>query len=1469
MTTPSWKICALAAWAFAFVAPAPGQQIVINEIMYHPASQNVREEYIELFNAGPTNVNLSGWTISGGIDFTVPTNTTLASGGYLVIAANLPAFSAKYPGVANVVGSWLTFTVTNVHLRSFTNFSPVLSNTRNAVNLNNAAGARIDEVTYADDGDWAVRRRGYDSLGYRGWMWYADHDGLGSSLELINPALPNEHGANWGASGNLNETPGAVNNLHSGNIAPLIVGAQHLPVVPRSTESVSVSARIIDETALGVTVALHWRVDGASSFYSEPMLDDGAHGDGAAGDGIFGASLGTMPNGTIIEYYIEATDGQDNTRTWPAPALQAPDVGSGFLGQVANALLQVDDQASSGFPPQYKLILTGAEYTELGNIFSGSPNSDAQMNATFISIDGSGVERRYLCGVRNRGHGSRFGNPHNCRVNFPADNPWKGVTGLNMNARTTQAQVLGAAVALKAGAAGNNSRFALLRVNNGTLPGGAPGLGGLYAANEDIDSDWASRQFPNNGGGNIYAVYRDLTPKTFDYRGENPASYVNTYFKQSNVSENDYRDLIGMLEVMGENQTGDFSLDTAVKVANVEQWLTHLAIMNLMGNNESGLNTGNNDDYYFYRGQNDPRFIFVFHDLDQIMGMGGSMSASDPNIFRATCCPISGDTEGSWRAMNFLMHHPQVEPLYYRTLQNLLDGPFSQAQFDPLVDQVYGEYPQLAGPAGNVKGWMNTRRSTVQGVISGFVPPATNNPIATLSGAPRSPTWRTSATLTVAGAGITHYQWRLNNGPWSISETPAGTPISLTGLANGSTNTVHVVGRNGGGVYQSTATPTLSSTWVVNTSLPTVRLNEVLARNDSAVNHFGTFPDIIELYNEGASTVTLTGMRLTDDPAVPGKFTFPTASLAPGAYLSVYADSAGTPGLHTGFGLGANGDSVFLFRSVASGGALLDSVTFGMQAPNFSIGRFGTSGGWALTTPSFGATNTAQSLGNSRLLKINEWLAASTPPTTEDYVELYNPDPLPVAFGGMHLTDEPLGAPAMHRIADLSFVAGGGYVALTADGSAGAGAEHLNFRLDSDQGQIGLFASDLTVVDCVTYGPQRTDVPYGRCPNGSATVGAQNFSTPGNPNSCATPPAPPQTITLLPVNAIWTYNTNGVTPAPDWTSPGYNDSGWNGSGPAMLGRVANAVPEPVSTPLAQNNNRITYYYRTHFNVPSNANYTSLVLSNLIDDGAVFYLNGVEVGRIRLPAAPFPIDSNSLATSITATTWSLSESGTLSVTNLRTGDNVMAVEVHQNNPNSADNIMAMRLNALIVTNPATASGLVISEILANNATVLTNGGQTPDLIEFYNPSTNAVDLVGMSLNDSLDNNPPRWTFPAGSIVPARGYLVVYSDADSVPSSTNTGFGLNARGGSLFLFKPPPNSSEVFERVDYGLQTADHSIGRVPVNGANWVLTLPTLGATNVAAPLGDPAALRINEWMADPASGDDWFEIYNSGALPIE
>lgn len=1455
-----------------------GQAVVINEIMYHPTqpvsgAESVGEEFIELFNRESTNVNLSGWRITGGIDFAFPSNTVIASGKLLVVVGNRQAFQAKYPGVTNIVGDFVRQVVITSWNPPSTNFLGVLSNARDTINLETAGGQRIDSVSYADEGDWATRQRGLDDQGHRGWIWSKPHDGGGKSLELIHPNLPNEHGQSWGASTPNDGTPGQTNSVLSTNIAPLVLNVSHAPAVPRSTDNVSLRALVLDERTNNVTVTLHYRVDSATPppFGTASMFDDGAHGDGASGDRIFGVVLPPFSNNVVVEFYVEASDGQGNSRTWPAPAIDAEDLGAGPLGQVANALFQVDDYTYNLSAPLYKIILTASEMQELADIFNGSPNSDAQVNATFISQDGTGTEVHYLAGIRNRGHGTRFGTPHNYRVNFRSDDVWKGVAALNLNARFVHAQHFGSTMALKSGATGPYTHSAQLRVNNGAGPGGTPSLG-RYAAKEVVDGDWAERHFPLDSGGDVYAVVRDLPPNpypNFDYRGVDAAPYKRTYVKESNVSEDDWTDIAGMLEVMGENQTNLFTTARARQVINVEQWLTHLAVMNLLGNRESGLNTGNNDDYSFYRGVNDPRFIFVFHDMDTVVGQGDSSFPPDYDIFRATCCPVSGDSEGSWRAMNWFMHWPDFEPIYYRTLQRLLDTTFSAGQFDPLIDQTLGDYVPV-NTRNAMKNWMNQRRAYVQSVIAPFVTPASNTPVATISGEPRSPTPLTTATLTISGAGITHYRYRLNNGTYS-SETPVGTPIVLSGLGNGSSNIVFIIGKDTNNVWQSTNTPTASRGWLVNTAWPTVRINEVLARNDSAVNHFGTFPDLIELYNEGTAQVDLSGMRLTDDPADPNKFLFPPSTvLAAGAYLVLYANNPdGTPGFHLGFTLDAEGDGVYLYHRVSSGGALLDSVQFGLQLSNLSIGRLGAAANWLLTQPTFGGANNAQPLADSRALKINEWLASGLSPYPSDFIELYNPASLPVNLSGLYLTDQPIGAPRLHAIVPLSFIGGNGYTVFTADGDSDAGPDHVNFRLSSDQGEIALLTGDGSVIDCVIYGPQRRDVSFGRCPNGATNLVSQPTPTPGAPNFCPPPPPGPVITTLIRGTNAWKYEQSGTDLGTNWLRTDYDDSSWS-NGLAILGvEDCGCLPEAINTPLTFRTPRqVTYYFRTWFNFDTNQSIAKVQLTHVIDDGAVFYVNGREVWRFNMGAAFTPVFYTDQAN---PSVGNASYIGPIDIplTNFVHGSNLVAVEVHQNNPaGSTDLVFGMKLEGTIVTNSAAAAGIVINEVLAKNATVTEINGRTPDWIELYNPSSNAVDLAGMALNDELVASPKRWFFPPGAVLGARAYMVIYCDGDLPPSTTNTGFGLKANGGSVFLFKKVSDGGDFLDKLDYGLQTADLSLGRVPSGSTNWVLSLPTAGAENIEVTLGNPMNLRVNEWMADPASGDDWFEIYNADTRPV-
>ena len=88
--------------ALLVLASAASAQVVISEIHYHPVEvpafnadgtpyldlTDDVHEFVEIQNAGASTVDLSGWTLAGGISYTFPTNTAIAPGAFRVIAEN-------------------------------------------------------------------------------------------------------------------------------------------------------------------------------------------------------------------------------------------------------------------------------------------------------------------------------------------------------------------------------------------------------------------------------------------------------------------------------------------------------------------------------------------------------------------------------------------------------------------------------------------------------------------------------------------------------------------------------------------------------------------------------------------------------------------------------------------------------------------------------------------------------------------------------------------------------------------------------------------------------------------------------------------------------------------------------------------------------------------------------------------------------------------------------------------------------------------------------------------------------------------------------------------------------------------------------------------------------------------------------------------------------------------------------------
>jgi hypothetical protein len=169
---------------------------------------------------------------------------------------------------------------------------------------------------------------------------------------------------------------------------------------------------------------------------------------------------------------------------------------------------------------------------------------------------------------------------------------------------------------------------------------------------------------------------------------------------------------------------------------------------------------------------------------------------------------------------------------------------------------------------------------------------------------------------------------------------------------------------------------------------------------------------------------------------------------------------------------------------------------------------------------------------------------------------------------------------------------------------------------------------------------------------------------------------------LLQSGSSWKYNDTGADlTGAGWQNPGYNDSAWP-SGPSVLAwEPDNNTPPgwPIQTVLTNYmTNANAFYFRTHFNLATDPqSVTQLQLYAVVDDGAAFYLNGVDSYRLRLPD---PVLTHTTLAAGSTEPHPVEGPFDLPTTNLVAGDNVIAVEVHQSSTNSSDIVFGAELVA---------------------------------------------------------------------------------------------------------------------------------------------------------------------------------------------
>ena len=367
------------------------------------------------------------------------------------------------------------------------------------------------------------------------------------------------------------------------------------------------------------------------------------------------------------------------------------------------------------------------------------------------------------------------------------------------------------------------------------------------------------------------------------------------------------------------------------------------------------------------------------------------------------------------------------------------------------------------------------------------------------------------------------------------------------------------------------------------------------------------------------------------------------------------------------------------------------------------------------------------------------------------------------------------------------------------------------------------------------------------------------------------------TVTEIHKGDNWSYWDNGSLDGTDWKTGSAEE--W-AEGPTPLGYGKSSIVTTISYGGNSSQKYPTYYFRKNLTVDAEpANIVSATLNFTADDGFVVYINGTEACRYLLP-------DGEITYSTYATTYAPNnpDSGTidLPVGLLHKGENIIAVEVHNNVPGSTDiywdaeisysvesgAAIISRNHALRLTSDADAelqaiftplhpdclveagaTPVVVNEVSASNGVAANEYGKRNDWIELYNTTDHDIDLEGMFLTDD-PSLPEKYQIRAPSelpqggtsgssasegtggscIIPAHGYYIVWADNVDPLRQLHASFKLANKNEETVTLTAADYSWS--NTLTYSTMGSEESVGRYPDGGkTTYLMTRPTIAATN--------------------------------------
>ncbi|MBI2949911.1 MAG: lamin tail domain-containing protein [Verrucomicrobia bacterium] len=1088
-------------------SPVGQAQVFISEIMYHPIEEPAFNadgtpvmdlyeevhEFIELHNPGTIPVSLAGWKLSGGIEFVFPPFSIIQPGQYRVVAKDKARLAA----------------VAAYQLRESDQHGPYagqLSNQGETIRLLNAENQTVDSVSYSTHFPWPITA---DALGAdEEWTGLKpfDYQYRGRSLERVSFTAPSNDPANWVASPLPGNPSPGLPNAAGPYLKPVVIDLHVAQAADgqrliRRGQPVRIDC-VFSSTGSLANVRLEYFVDHIELTNEAPAFVL-MWPVGQPNSAWFTTDLPGLPDRSLVRYRIRADRGDgdevvspraDDPLKWQAYFVTPP-------RSSTNPVYDVFISAKSLRTLQTNITQNPRRITRPDP--PGHPRKS--WNATEPAVF---VHDGVVYDIQMRHHGSRYRrdvNRRSYKFQFPRYAQFNNQTAFFVTDKDYQTEA-GHALFRAAGIPTSRTRWVDLYLNNNARL--------LRLEQEENDDRMLERVqqeqerlHPGTIGLDVGEVYKCVGTAEGPYGDGNGRQlaarlpwwtalqrYEWTFALQDHGwrGHTQFKDMID--KMWAARGLGSVVNTNALRTYFEQRWdvdreLTYLSTINWMVPWDDVFHN------YFLWQQRNGKWSQLPWDFDNVMN-GQSASTSiftaapnaGPNYFKDSFLKAFRDEfrQRAWFLNNTVLHPDHIAALRLHTAIRS----WSSNRFRSVNTQLgLGVFERplkpvnlAPAPGASVSPFVGLESSAYKystNPVPGHL--STTWTVRSAKGSYYDPVFRVVTTHALTSVRVPPELLQLGETYfWKCAHTDA---IGHPSLDSSETSfTVRVA-------------PRLSTDLV---------LNEIMADNQSALANDGKFPDWIELYNPADTPRSLSGMSLTDDLLAPTKFLFPTNLVIPArSFLVVWCDNAtNAPGLHTGFALEANGETVALYAASPGGFELKDAVSFGLQIMDLSVGR--VSGGadfWILNMPTPGAANQTRQLGSPNRLRFNEWLA--NPNGGDDWIELFNPEEFPVALDGCYLTDA-LSDPTKSPLRPLSYIPARGFLKIVADGQTGKGGHHADFRLSSHGGALGLYAGDQTAIHTVMYGAQTTGISQGSLIDGSPALVHFSNPTPGKSNAADT-----------------------------------------------------------------------------------------------------------------------------------------------------------------------------------------------------------------------------------------------------------------------------------------------------------------------------------------------------------------------------